>query len=72
VDQWEQGRGEGDQSHLNEDHVCRYVVVAFVVTFVVTFEVVLMEEAGDWRGSRKDRVSSTRLRRVRRYVCRTY
>jgi hypothetical protein len=53
------GSKEGDQSHLNEDHVCRYVVVAFVVTFVA-MEMVLMKEAGDWRG-RKDRVSSTRL-----------
>jgi hypothetical protein len=61
LDQWEQGRGKGDQSHLNEDHV--YVVVAFVVTFVA-IEVVLMEEAGDWRG-RKDIVYRVR-------VCRTY
>jgi hypothetical protein len=41
----------------------RYVVVAFVVTFVA-IEVVLMEEAGDWRG-RKDIVYRVR-------VCRTY
>jgi hypothetical protein len=33
MDQWAQGRREGDQSHVIEDlvRVCRYVVVAFVV-----------------------------------------
>jgi hypothetical protein len=59
MDQWEQGRKKGDQSHVSEDivrvRVCRrYVVVAFARRYVVLVRKKLRSNGGIEAGDRKE------------------
>jgi hypothetical protein len=70
VNQWEKGRGEGDQSHVSEDlvRVCRYVLVAFVVAFDVDKTAFKGGGNRSWRLEPRRYAFVVRISRVRRYV----
>jgi hypothetical protein len=66
MDQWEQGRGEGYQSHLNEDSSRLSIRSSRVRRYVRRDRSGQKQSSngGSWRlepRGRKDRVSSTRL-----------